>query len=241
MASKSADSTHVLPGDPPVRVQLRRSARSKNYYLRVSRTDGRVTLSLPTWASEAEAFRFLQSRERWVRKQLSRTAQAEIATIGQKLPIDGIPREIVVGAGRSAQFSNGVIAVPNDLHQGARIKAMLKSMARDRLTPAVDAYAGRLGRKPGKITLRDTKSRWGSCTSKGDLMFSWRLIMAPPEVLDYVAAHEVAHLVEMNHSARYWAVCAQLCPEFMQHRKWLKIHGPSLLAWRFDGAEDAQC
>ena len=108
-------------------------------------------------------------------------------------------------------------------------------MARERLTSAVAAYAETLGRPFGRITLRDPRSRWGSCSSKGDLMFSWRLIMAPPEVLDYVAAHEVAHLAEMNHSDRFWAVCRRLCPETDKHRRWSKQNGAELLAWRFEG------
>jgi len=118
---------------------------------------------------------------------------------------------------------------------------LLTALARERLLGAVARHAEALGRPAGKITLRDTRSRWGSCSSKGDLMFSWRLIMAPPAVLDYVAAHEVAHLAEMNHSARYWAVCEQLCPEYRVHRRWLKQSGAALLAWRFEVREDAAC
>jgi hypothetical protein len=86
-------------------------------------------------------------------------------------------------------------------------------MARDRLASAVADHAAKLGRRPGRLTLRDPRSRWGSCSSRGDLMFSWRLIMAPPEVLDYVAAHEVAHLAEMNHSARLLVALPRLCPD----------------------------
>ncbi len=232
--SKPPASTHVLPGNPPVTVDVRRTTRAKHYYLRVSRADGRVSLSVPVWASEAEALAFLHGRAPWVRRQLSKTARAEIACIGAEFPIEGVGRPIVAGTGRAARFEDGAIHVPNDLRQGTRIKALLKAMARDRVTPAVEAYAARLGRPFGKITLRDTKSRWGSCTDRGDLMFSWRLIMAPPAVLDYVAAHEVAHLVEMNHSPAYWAVCARLCPDFMAHRRWLRQHGAGLLAWRFE-------
>jgi predicted metal-dependent hydrolase len=81
--------------------------------------------------------------------------------------------------------------------------------------------------RPGRLTLRDPRSRWGSCSAKGDLMFSFRLIMTPPEVLDYVAAHEVAHLVEMNHGPAFWSLCHRLCPATDTHRRWLKDHGPA--------------
>jgi predicted metal-dependent hydrolase len=90
-----------------------------------------------------------------------------------------------------------------------------------------------LGLPFGRVTLRDTRSRWGSCTSAGDLMFSWRLIMAPSAVLDYVVAHEVAHLAEMNHSDRFWAQVERLFPDHAAPRAWLRRNGAGLHAWDF--------
>jgi predicted metal-dependent hydrolase len=230
-----------LPGDPPVLVSLRRTARATRYSLRVSRSDGRVSLSLPLWASEAEALDFLRNREAWVRRHLRTAPVPSQARIGAEVPVCGVPRSIVVGSGRAARFAEGVIAVPPGPREGPRIKALLTALARERLARAVAVHAGALGRVPGQLTLRDPKSRWGSCSSKGDLMFSWRLIMVPPAVLDYVAAHEVAHLVEMNHSDAFWRVCARLRPDYRDHRDWLKRHGAEILAWRFDLAEDEPC
>lgn len=237
MAARSPVSTHVLPGDPPVEVLLRRNARSKRFSLRVSRSDGRVSLSLPVWAPEAEALAFLREREGWVREHLSDAPGIKQAGIGLELPICGIPRPVIAGSGRSARFTDGALHVPEGPREGPRLKALLGAMARDRLSTAVAVHAGAIGKRYGRITLRDPRSRWGSCSSKGDLMFSWRLIMAPPAVLDYVAAHEVAHLVEMNHSARFWALCRQLCPTTDQHRRWMRANGADLLAWRFDPQE----
>ena len=241
MAPKSPPTTHILPGDPPVEVQLRRSDRAKRYSLRVSRGDGRVSLSLPRWAPEAEALEFLRAREDWVRGHLQRAAPVQRAQIGVEIPVCGVARPVVAGAGRAARFVQGRIEVPEGPREGPRIKALLTALARERLSQAVGLHAAALGRPAGKLTLRDTRSRWGSCSAKGDLMFSWRLIMAPPEVLDYVAAHEVAHLAEMNHSARYWAVCERLCPEYRVHRRWLKQRGAEIMAWRFDTAEAEEC
>jgi hypothetical protein len=103
--------------------------------------------------------------------------------------------------------------VPDGPRQGPRIKALLTAMARDRLrSRPSQRHAATASGAPGKLTLRDPRSRWGSCSAKGDLMFSFRLIMTPPEVLDYVAAHEVAHLVEMNHGPAFWTLCHRLCP-----------------------------
>ena len=147
---------------------------------------------------------------------------------GQQVPIVG-------GAGRSVRFSDGQFVVPNDADRvGARLQGFLKTNARDALATASDLYAAKLGRGYGRITLRDTRSRWGSCTSRGDLMYSWRLIMAPPHILDYVAAHEVAHLVEMNHSASFWDVVHGLYPDFESARLWLRDHGGALHRIRFD-------
>ena len=226
---------HILPGDPPVEVVLRRNARAKRFSLRVSRADGRVSLSLPTWAPEAEALAFLRAREDWVRGHLDRAPDVQRAQIGAELPVDGVPRSIVAGGGRAARLIDGRIQVPEGPRQGPRIKALLQQMARDRLTKSVAHHADTLGRAPGKMTLRDPRSRWGSCSSKGDLMFSWRLVMAPPAVLDYVAAHEVAHLAEMNHSSRFWRLCHQLSPDTDTHRAWMRANGADLLAWRFEG------
>ncbi|ABD53756.1 M48 family metallopeptidase [Jannaschia sp. CCS1] len=237
MAAHPSVSTHVLPGDPPVEVMLRRNARAKRFSLRVSRSDGRVSLSLPTWAPESEALAFLREREDWVREHLGRSPGVLRAQIGAEIPVCGIPRAVVAGTGRAARFVDGALQVPEGPREGPRLKALLSAMARERLSEAVAIHAAAIGKRYGRMTLRDPRSRWGSCSSKGDLMFSWRLIMAPPAVLDYVAAHEVAHLVEMNHSARFWALCKQLCPTTDQHRRWMRAHGAELLAWRFEAQE----
>jgi predicted metal-dependent hydrolase len=91
-----------------------------------------------------------------------------------------------------------------------------------------------LGRRFSRLSLRDTRSRWGSCSSRGGLSYSWRLILAPPDVLDYVAAHEVAHLAEMNHSPAFWALVARLCPGYQAPRGWLRREGAGLHRYRFD-------
>ena len=220
---------------------MRRNARAKRFSLRVSRSDGRVSLSLPMWAPEAEALAFLREREAWVRQHLDQAPGVQQARIGAELPICGVPRPVVAGTGRAARFFDGALHVPPGPREGPRLKALLRAMAREHLMAAVARHAQGIGKGHGRITLRDPRSRWGSCSAKGDLMFSWRLIMAPPEVLDYVAAHEVAHLVEMNHSARFWALCKHLSPKTDDYRRWMRAHGADLLAWRFDAKDQPQC
>jgi len=126
--------------------------------------------------------------------------------------------------------------VPEGGLTGPRVAAFLKTRARDRLVPMAGKYAAALGRQVAAVSLRDTRSRWGSCTAQGRLMFCWRLAMAPPEVQDYVVAHEAAHLVHMDHSRAYWASVAQVMPGYSAHRAWLRGHGATLHSYRFDSA-----
>ena len=223
-----------IPGSPPVDITLRRNVRARRFSLRVSQSDGRVTLSLPTRAREAEAMAFASAQEGWIRAALARMPAVAGVGIGSVIPVEGQMLRLVTGPGRSVQIKGDALVVPGDPGRvGAKVAAFLKVMARDRLAAASDHYAAIVGRRVTQITLRDTKSRWGSCTADGSLMYSWRLIMAPPQVLNYVAAHEVAHLLEMNHSAAFWAVVSRLYPNWQPERAWLKRQGGALQAYRF--------
>ncbi|MCB6178539.1 M48 family metallopeptidase [Rhodobacter sp. Har01] len=226
----------VLPGNPPVEVHLRRSARARRFSLRVSRLDGKVTLTLPQRAREREALGFLMAQEDWLRTTLAGMPEAAGARValGTTLPVEGVPLCLEPGPGRSVRVDGGRLLVPGDPAVAAvRVAAWLKTLARDRLATASTRYAGLVGRGYLQLTLRDTRSRWGSCSPDGRLMYSWRLILAPPSVLDYVAAHEVAHLVEMNHSPAYWQVVSDICPDWRRERAWLRAHGEDLHRLRF--------
>jgi len=223
-----------LPGDPPIPLVLRRSARARRFSLRVSRLDGRVTLTLPARAAEAEALAFARSRADWLRRALADRPAARPVAAGDWLPVEGRPRRLMPGPGRSVRLDADTLWLPGDPAQtGRRAAAFLRTLARDRLALACDRHAARLGRRPAALVLRDTRSRWGSCTAGGRLMFNWRLAMAPPAVLDYVAAHEVAHLAQMNHSPAFWAVVEMLLPDHAAARRWLRAEGAALHAWRF--------
>lgn len=224
----------VLPGSPPVEIVLKRSARARRFSLRVSRLDGRVTLSLPSRAREAEAMAFARSQEEWLRETLAGMPVRAGVVIGGEVPVEGRMLRLVQGTGRGVRLEGDSLRVPGDPAQaGARVGAFLKALARERLVAASDRYAAEIGRKVTRVSLRDTRSRWGSCAHDGSLMYSWRLVMAPPSVLDYVAAHEVAHMVEMNHSDRFWAVVERLYPRWQVQRKWLHAEGQALHAYRF--------
>lgn len=227
-------SVHTLQGNPPIAVTLRYSARAKRLSLRVSRLDGRVTLTMPKRAPEREGIAFLRQKEGWLRGHLDQLRPATPVAVGQTLLFGGTPLPIVIGRGKRARIAGGQIEVTSPALAAPQIKGLMRHKARDALSFSSDKYAQQLGRTYTRLSIRDTRSRWGSCSTQGALMYSWRLIMAPPEVLDYVAAHEVAHLVEMNHQPAFWAVVAQLCPEYATHRQWLRDNGDQLHRVTFD-------
>lgn len=224
----------VLPGNPPLPLTLRRSGRARRISLRVSSLDGRITLTLPRGVAEAEAMAFARSKEAWLRAQAGARPAAVAVGHGATLPVEGRPVTLEPGPGRAVRAEDGRLVVPGEGAQaGARVQGWLKALARERLAAAADRHAAALGRPYARITLRDTRSRWGSCSSAGALSFSWRLVMAPPEVLDYVAAHEVAHLAQMNHSPAFWAVVQRLYGSCDAERRWLREDGPGLHRYRF--------
>ncbi|XDA97161.1 SprT family zinc-dependent metalloprotease [Sulfitobacter sp. LCG007] len=224
----------VLPGDPPIPLVLRRSARARRISLRISQLDGRVTLTLPKRLDLGEAIAFAREKESWIRGHLEgREAEVQVG-YGTEIPVGGRLLRVVPSEGRRVRLGSDDVGVPGpEARVGVRLAAHLRELARDRLAESADRYAERLGKTYARLTLRDTRSRWGSCTSDGGLMFSWRLILAPPEVLEYVAAHEVAHLAQMNHSPAFWAEVTRIHGGYEGPRAWLRRHGGGLHRYRF--------
>lgn len=216
------------------------SPRAKRYTLRLDPRTGGARLTLPTRANLDDAIRFLKRHERWLTKERDRLLQPVRFDPGAIVPLRGVPHEIQ----RAEQRGRAVWAEPGpDGDDGGipvvrvagaadmvatRVTSWLKDEAKADLTDRVDQHARRLRVKPARIAVRDQRTRWGSCSTTGTLSFSWRLILAPPEVLDYVAAHEVAHLKEMNHSDRFWALVRETFPDMDTPRAWLAEHGQSL-------------
>ena len=225
---------HYLPGNPPLEINLRRSKQAKRMSLRVSRLDGRVTLTFPNGLPESQALEFVREKESWLRLQQSQHVPFVKVKIGDTLPIEGQRRIICMGQGRRVELSDDCVRVPGDPETAPRrLLGHLKQLARAELAAASDQYAQQLGKSYVRLSIRDTRSRWGSCTSEGGLMYSWRLIMAPRSVLAYVAAHEVAHLSEMNHSAEFWRTVQQLYGDFDESRTWLRENGHELHRYQF--------
>ncbi|WP_371348741.1 M48 family metallopeptidase [Ancylobacter sp. IITR112] len=218
-----------------VLVQLRRNPRARRYTLRVRAATRDVVLTLPARGTLNEALDFARRHAGWVELRLARLPDTVAFAPGAHLPLRGTPHRIVhvpqargtVWAG--LEENEPVLFVAGEAaHVGRRVSDFLKREARRDLVAAARRHAGALGVTITRITLRDTASRWGSCSSTGALSFSWRLILAPPAVLDYLAAHEVAHRREMNHGPRFWATVDGLFPERHAAEAWLKTHGASL-------------
>lgn len=232
-------TTAEIPGEPPIPVRISRSPRTRNIKLRVSRTDGTITLSLPARSNLAEALEFAASKRSWICKTLE-NVEAEIRVrYGIEFPLKGTLRKVSPATSQKACHDASDIYVPGP--ESSVPKNLLRycaEMASQELLSRSKSYAERIDREIFRITIRDTKSRWGSCTKVsgtrgGRLNYSWRLIMAPIPVLDYVAAHEVAHLVEHNHSSRFWSVVETICPDYNDHRTWLKKNGTQLHRYVF--------
>lgn len=223
----------IISIDGGIRVVMRRSARARRMTLRVPRDGGDAVLTLPGDVPDSAGRAFVDTRAEWLRQATARVPARRLVEAGAAVPVEGRLAQVVPAAIRAPQLANGTLVVPRSRTAGPAVAAFLKHLARDRLAVACDRHAAALGRGFSTIALRDTRSRWGSCTADGRLMFSWRLAMAPPEVLDYVAAHEVAHLAHMDHSARFWAVVERLMPDYRMRRDWLRRHGADLMLWRF--------
>lgn len=214
-------------------VRLKRSVRARRMTLRVPRDGSGAVLTLPVGIPVAQGQDFARSRSDWLRAAMARLPVRQVACPGAALPVEGVPLILTPAPVRRAIAHEGLLLVPEGRAVGATAAAWLKQLALLRLRAACDRFAADLGRPYSAIVLRDTRSRWGSCTQDGRLMFSWRLAMAPPVVLNYVAAHEVAHLAHMDHSARFWAQVEALMPDHRPHRAWLRTQGADLMLWRF--------
>ena len=226
----------VKHGSQIYSIRLRRHRRARRYTLRIHPSDREAILTMPPRGTIADAKDFAQRHGGWIAARLGRLPKAAPFLPGTVVPLRGVPHKIVHRAGvrgtvwtEIRDSGERIICVAGGAeHIERRVADYLKREVRNDLQRATHAYAGAYGVKVKRLSIRDQSSRWGSCTSAGSLSFSWRLVLAPPYVLDYLAAHEVAHLVEMNHSARFWKVVARECGHVERAKVWLDTHGNDL-------------
>jgi len=239
--AKAVSEIEVAFGGESFLVALKRVASARRFTLRVRAATRDVVLTMPARAGLRQAQEFAQSHAAWIAQRLARLPDrlpfepgAKIFFRGAEHVLRHCPQSRVGGARRGpvwleARDGRTFICASGELaHFERRIADFLRREARRDLEAAVRRHAAVVGRAPIALTLRDTSSRWGSCSAKGALNFSWRLIMAPPFVLDYLAAHETAHLRHHDHSTKFWALTRSLCPQTEQAEAWLKAHGAHL-------------
>lgn len=231
----TAHSQLVLDGRT-IDVTLRPNARAKRIILRLNKHGKGIVLTVPTGTSHSKAMEFAASQGVWIWQQLAKQPDHVAFEVDQVIPVRDIPHLVIRQEGRrkavcDIQQDNGdwQLMVSGDAnHHPRRIADWLKKQARNDLTNSAHYYAEQMNLKISRISVRDTSTRWGSCSSTGSLSFSWRLIFAPSFVLDYVAAHEVAHLQEMNHSSQFWNLVEHHCSATGKAKSWLKTNGRSL-------------
>lgn len=217
-------------------VRLRRHRQARRYTLRIQAATREVILTLPPRGTVKEAKAFAEKHGGWIAARIGRLPEITPFRNGLMIPLRGVPHRIVHRKGERGTVwtevdnnGNPIICVAGAAeHLQRRVTDYLKREARRDLEIASRRYAGQLGVFIKRLTIRDQASRWGSCSTTGALSYSWRLIMAPPFVLDYLAAHEVAHMVEMNHSPRFWRLVRKMYPGFERAKSWLDVRGTEL-------------
>ncbi|MFN4226339.1 MAG: M48 family metallopeptidase [Hyphomonas sp.] len=223
------------PGGGRVKVRLEVNAKARRLIIRLDERRREAVAVAPTPRQIEAAAAFAAERVDWISSRLQHLPEITLFEDGETIRYRGKPCQITLeGDGRIARLYPGnpqILSVPGDPETThARVLRFLKKQAKADLQKAVERHCETLKVACQGMSVKDTRSRWGSCTADGHLSFSWRLIMAPPEVLDYVAAHECAHLKEMNHSAKFWAHVARCCPDWKRQRAWLRLHGAELQA-----------
>ena len=219
-------------------IEVRRHPAARRLTLRVTKTKRAVIVTITAEYRMDEAGKFLRNNIEWVRERLGNVPEPVPFTDGARIPLRGRMHHVYFTGPRRAK---GVVEIADAggrvpslnvsgriEHAPRRLKDWLVEQARADLDACVGLHARKLGVKARSITLRDQTSRWGSCTAGGLLSFSWRLVLAPAHVLDYVAAHEVAHLVEMNHGPRFWKLVTRSMPRLEEAKRWLRHHGSDL-------------
>jgi predicted metal-dependent hydrolase len=233
------------PSDPTTRtidvagrqmpLTIRPDSRARRVTLRIDPGGQSLKMTVPHGLRERDITDFLARHEGWLMTRLARFPRTNALNEGRYVSLRGAPHRIertgkLRGVTEAVEIEGEKVLMVGgaENHLPRRLKDFIKTEARKDLEERARTHAAAIGRKISSITLKDTKSRWGSCSHDGNLSFSWRIVMAPPYVIDYLAAHEVAHLAEMNHSDKFWAICEKLCPQTLEAKHWLKRNGAML-------------
>ncbi len=244
--------TEINIGAVSAPLVARVNRRAKKLIVKVDPVTGEILVTAPSRRTLPDAIAFAHERADWIAGQMKNAVRARPFAPNAIIPYRGVDHVIVqcggprapvrvdhgsgrdhatAGAERRPEIRVGGAAE----HVNRRLTDWLKKQARQRLIERADHYSARLGRKRGPVRVRDMRTRWGSCTSDGAMSFSWRLILTPPDILDYVAAHECAHLVHMDHSRAFWSLLSTLDVDARAAAAWFREHGQALFAYGVSG------
>lgn len=238
-ASPPTERTHLVAGRA-VPLKIVENDRAKRMTLRIVPGGSGLRVTIPSGLSQREVDRFLDRHQSWLEEKFRKLPADALVRPGIKIPFRGVAHHIVHEPGKRGtvtattwEGTPALIVYGEVDHLPRRVADFLKREAKQDIERLVAHHTATVGRGAKAIRYRDTTSRWGSCTSDGVLSFSWRIMMAPVPVIDYLVAHEVAHLKEMNHGPNFWKLCEALCPDTPRCRDWLKRNGSALQALRF--------
>lgn len=241
--SRSVPSQRMVEVDGrSLPITIRENQRATRITLRIEPGGKALKMTIPYGLHHRDVDDFLDRHNGWLKSRLSKFSDDAGLVDGGSIFIRGVLHRIehtgtLRGLTHVATDAEGkallrVSGLPENLRK--RISTFLKKEARADLERLVAVHANSIGKPVRSISMKDTRSRWGSCSHEGNLSFSWRIVMAPESVIDYLAAHEVAHLREMNHGPKFWALCETLCPDMETSKAWLKRNGSQLHAIDFD-------
>lgn len=220
---------------------IRQNPRATRMTLRIEPGGRALKMTVPSGLPQREIEAFLSRHQGWLMTKMARFSGESVLEEGATILLRGVAHRIE-RTGKLRGLTEALVIDGEPVlrvsgapeHLRRRLADFLKKEARKDIEHFVGIYARMVGRKVKSLSFKDTRSRWGSCAADGALSFSWRIVMAPPQVIDYLAAHEVAHLREMNHGPDFWALCEELCPDMEDARRWLKRNGTMLHAIDFD-------
>lgn len=227
-------------GNRALPLTIKENSRATRITLRIEPGGRALNLTVPAGLRKSEIEEFLERHQGWLLTKLSKFSTDNPIRSGGFVPIRGVQHRIdhtgtLRGLTEIAMVDGVPVVRVSGLedHLGRRVATFLKKEARRDMELLAFRHAASIRKPVASVTLKDTRSRWGSCSWDGNLSFSWRIVMAPPYVIDYLAAHEVAHLEQMNHGPDFWSLCERLCPMTREARHWLKRNGTLLHAIDF--------
>lgn len=226
LTGKTFDFSKEFPFD----VKVKKTSVAKKLVLRIDSKDHCAILSIPKYCLRKQALKFLQENEVWIINTLANLPKLSNFADGDEISVFGKIYKIChENKHKGTCFEGDLLKVGGDkvfLHR--RVKDFLKKEAVDKLAEISIKTAEKIGVKIASVTVKDTKSRWGSCSTKGNINYNWRIVLAPKKVIDYLVCHEVSHLKHPNHSTAFWNMVESLCPSYKDSRNWLKTHGKEL-------------